>query len=123
MDIVFLEEIKLDIVIGIYEWERKVPQTIRLDIDIGLPHSRAGETDSIADTIDYGEVMARIRQTSGERHFSLVEALAEHIAALIRTEFGAPWVKVSVSKLGMLRGVKRLGIVIERGERPSAQKH
>jgi dihydroneopterin aldolase len=122
MDIVFLEEIKLDIVIGIYEWERKVPQTIRIDIDIGLPHSRAGETDSIADTIDYGAVMARIRQTSAEQHFSLVEALAEHIAALIRTEFGAPWVKVSVAKLGMLRGVKRLGIVIERGERPSAWK-
>lgn len=119
MDIVFLEEIKLDIVIGIYEWERKVPQTIRIDIDIGLPHSRAGETDSIADTIDYGAVMARIRQTTAERHFSLVEALAEHIAALIRTEFGAPWVKVSVAKLGMLRGVKRLGIMIERGERPS----
>lgn len=122
MDIVFLEEIKLDIVIGIYEWERKVPQTIRIDIDIGLPHSRAGETDSITDTIDYGAVMARIRQTAAEQHFSLVEALAEYIAALIRTEFGAPWVKVSVSKLGMLRGVKRLGIVIERGERPSAWK-
>lgn len=120
MDIVFLEEIKLDIVIGIYEWERKVPQTIRLDIEIGLPHSRAGESDSIADTIDYGAVMARIHQLTTEQHFSLVEALAEHIAALIRTEFGAPWVKVSVAKLGMLRGVKRLGIMIERGERLSA---
>ncbi len=120
MDIVFLEEIKLDIVIGIYEWERKVPQTIRIDIEIGLPHSRAGETDSIADTIDYGAVMARIRQTAAERRFSLVEALAEHIAALIRAEFGAPWVKVSVAKLGMLRGVKRLGVVVERGVRPSA---
>ncbi|MBU1692011.1 MAG: dihydroneopterin aldolase [Gammaproteobacteria bacterium] len=120
MDIVFLEEIKLDIVIGIYEWERKVPQTIRIDIDIGLPHSRGGETDNIEDTIDYGAVMARIRQTAAEQQFSLVEALAEHIATLIRTEFGAPWVKVSVAKLGMLRGVKRLGIMIERGERPSA---
>lgn len=120
MDIVFLEEIKLDIVIGIYEWERKVSQTIRIDIEIGLPHSRAGISDDIADTIDYGVVMERIRQTVGEKHFSLVEALAEHIADLIRGEFGAPWVKVSVAKLGMLRGVKRLGIVIERGERSSA---
>lgn len=120
MDIVFLEEIKLDILIGIYEWERKLPQTIRLDIEIGLPHSRAGETDSIADTIDYGVVMERIRQTAAERHFSLVEALAEHIASLIRSEFGAPWVKVSVAKLAMLRGVKRLGVVIERGVRQSS---
>ena len=122
MDIVFLEEIKLDIVIGIYEWERKVSQTIRIDIEIGLPHSRAGKSDDIADTIDYGVVMERIRQTAGEKHFSLVEALAEHIAGLIRGEFGAPWVKVSVAKLGMLRGVKRLGIIIERGERSSASK-
>lgn len=120
MDIIFLEEIKLDILIGIYEWERKVRQTIRIDIEIGLPHSRAAATDSIGDTIDYAEVMARIRQTAAERHFSLVEALAEHIAALIRNEFGAPWVKVSVAKLGMLRDVKRLGVVIERGEKPSA---
>ncbi|MDD5241328.1 MAG: dihydroneopterin aldolase [Sulfuricella sp.] len=120
MDIVFLEEIKLDIVIGIYEWERKVSQTIRIDIEIGLPHSRAGKSDDIADTIDYGVVMERIRQTAAEKHFSLVEAFAEHIAALIRSEFGAPWVKVSVAKLGMLRGVKRLGIIIERGERSSA---
>lgn len=119
MDIVFLEEIKLDILIGIYEWERKIPQTIRIDIEIGLPHSRAGETDSIEDTIDYGTVMERIRHTVAEQHFSLVEALAEHIASLIRNEFGAPWVKVSVAKLGMLRGVKRLGVVIERGERSS----
>ena len=120
MDIVFLEEIKLDILIGIYEWERKVPQTIRIDIEIGLPHNRAGATDSIADTIDYSAVMTRIRQTAAEQHFSLVEALAEHIAALIRNEFGAPWVKVAVAKLGMLRNVKRLGVIIERGERPSA---
>lgn len=122
MDIIFLEEIKLDILIGIYEWERKVPQTIRIDIEIGLPHSRAGTTDSIVDTIDYGTVMERIRQTAAEQHFSLVEALAEHIAALICNEFGAPWVKVSVAKLGMLRNVKRLGIIIERGERPSVSK-
>ena len=122
MDIIFLEEIKLNILIGIYEWERTVPQTIRIDIEVGLPHSRAGATDSIADTIDYGTVMARIRQTTAERHFSLVEALAEHIAALIRGEFGAPWVKVSVAKLYMLRDVKRLGVVIERGEKPSPSK-
>ena len=118
MDIIFLEEIKLDLLIGIYERERLVPQTIRIDIEIGLPDSRAGETDTIGDTIDYGKVMERIRETVAQRHFSLVEALAEHIAGLIRSEFGAPWVKVAVGKIGMLRDVKRLGVIIERGERP-----
>ena len=114
MDKIFLEEIKLNVIVGIYEWERKVAQTLHLDIQIGLPHSRAGQTDSIGDTIDYGTVVARIRQTTAENHFNLVEALAEHIARLVLNEFGAPWVKVGVAKLGALSGVKRLGVVIER---------
>ncbi len=114
MDKIFLDEIRLDLVIGIYEWERKVPQTLQLDIEIGLPHSRAGQSDEVADTIDYGAVVARIRETSAEKHFNLVEALAEHIAHLILHEFGSPWTKVKVAKLGALRGVKRVGVAIER---------
>lgn len=114
MDKIFLEEIKCELIIGIYEWERKVPQTIQLDIQIGLPHSRAGQSDRVEDTIDYGAVVVRIRETAAENHFNLVEALAEHVAQLILREFGAPWVKVSIAKLGALRGVKRLGVVIER---------
>jgi dihydroneopterin aldolase len=116
MDKIFLEEIRLDLVIGIYEWERQVAQTIQLDIEIGLPHSRAGNSDDMADTIDYGAVVTRIRESAVERHFNLVEALAEHVAQLIRGEFGAPWVRVKVAKLGMLRGVKRVGVLIERGD-------
>lgn len=118
MDIIFLDEIRLDIVIGIYEWERQAPQTVQLDIEIGLPHSRAGHSDDVADTIDYGAVMLRLREVAAQRHFNLVEAFAEHVAGLILAEFGAPWVKVGVAKLGMLRGVKRLGIRIERSKAP-----
>lgn len=114
MDKIFLDEVRLDLIIGIYEWERKVPQTIQLDIEIGLPHSRAGQSDDVADTIDYSAVVARICETAAERHFNLVEALAEHIAHLILNEFGSPWAKVKVAKLGMLRGVKRVGVTIER---------
>lgn len=114
MDKIFLEEIKLDLIIGIYEWERKAPQTIHMDIQIGLPHSRAGQSDRVADTIDYSAVVARIRETAAESHFNLVEALAEHVAQLILREFGAPWVAVSIAKPGALRGVKRLGVAIER---------
>lgn len=117
MDIIFLRELKLDVIIGIYEWERKVPQTIQLDLEIGLPNSRAAETDSLADTIDYAGVVTRIREHAAQRPVSLVEALAEQIAQLIRREFGAPWVKVSVAKLGLIRGVKQLGVVIERGSK------
>jgi dihydroneopterin aldolase len=114
MDIIFLHDIRVDLIIGVYDWERKIPQTIQMDIDIGLPHSRAGQTDRVEDTIDYGAVVARVQASLAERHFSLVEALAEHVAQLILREFGAPWVKVSVAKLGLIRGVKRLGVTIER---------
>ncbi len=117
MDIVFLREFNIELVIGVYEWERLAPQTVRLDLDIGLPHSRACTTDLVDDTIDYGKVVTRIQQTLAEKKFSLVETLAEHIAQLLLGEFGAPWVRVSVTKLGLIREVKRLGVTIERGIR------
>ena len=117
MDIIFLREFKLDIIIGIYDWERKVPQTIQLDLEIGLPNSRACETDNVEDTIDYAQIVARIQETLTAKPYFLVEALAEHVAKLIRGEFGSPWVKVSVAKLGLIRGIKQLGVVIERGSK------
>ncbi|MGH8751238.1 MAG: dihydroneopterin aldolase [Burkholderiales bacterium] len=117
MDIIFINEFKIETLIGIYEWERKVPQTIQLDLEIGIPHSKVYQSDSINDTIDYGKVVARLRQTLSEQHFLLLERLAEHLAGLIMKEFGAPWVKVSVAKLGLMRGIKRLGVTIERGRR------
>lgn len=120
MDIIFLHEFKVDTVIGLYDWERALPQTIQLDLDIGLPHNRACRSDDVADTIDYGRVVERVRESLGQQHFSLVEALAEHVAQIILAEFGAPWTKVSVTKLGLLRGVKQVGIAIERGSSDKA---
>jgi len=117
MDIIFLREIKLPVLIGIYQWEQQLPQTIQLDLDIGLPHSRAGQTGNVADTIDYGAVITRIRETLAPQPYSLLEVFAEQVAALVIDEFGAPWVKVSVAKLGLIRGVKLVGLTIERGNR------
>ncbi|MDQ5888192.1 MAG: FolB [Pseudomonadota bacterium] len=117
MDIIFLHEVRIDTLIGVYEWERQAPQTLQLDMELGIPDSRACQTDNIADTIDYGVVVERLRETLAEQHFLLLEALAEHIAHIILNEFGSPWVKLSVAKLGMLRGVKRVGVTIERGQR------
>jgi dihydroneopterin aldolase len=114
MDTIFLNEVSVKTRLGVPEWERMTPQTVMLDIEIAMPHSRACASDAIEDTIDYGEVVRRIRQTLVEHSFKLVEALAEHISQLILTEFGAPWVKIRVSKPGILPGVKALGIIIER---------
>lgn len=117
MDCIFLREVKVELLIGIYEWERRVPQTIQIDLDIALPHSNACHSDQVEDTIDYGSVAERVRQTLAENHFNLVEAAAEHVAQLLLGEFGSPWVRVSITKLGMIRGVRHVGIAIERGIR------
>ncbi|MBX3617190.1 dihydroneopterin aldolase [Nitrosomonas sp.] len=114
MDIIFLHDFKAKTLIGVYPWERIVPQTIRIDLEIALPTSRACQTDNIDDALDYALVVEKINDILTNRHFSLLEALAEHIAQTILSEFQSPWVKVSVAKLGIIRGVKRLGVCIER---------
>jgi dihydroneopterin aldolase len=117
MDIIFLQEVKVETRLGVPEWERLLPQTIVLDIELAMPHSHSCQTDAIDDTIDYGQIVARIRQTLAENSFKLVEALAEHVCQLILSEFNTPWVKVKVGKPGILAGVKQLGVVIERKTR------
>ena len=117
MDIIILSEVKIQTKLGVPEWERMVPQTIVLDIEIAMPNSSSCVTDEITDTIDYGLVVARLRDTLNEKSFKLVEALAENLCQLIITEFKAPWVKIKVAKPGILPGVKSLGVVVERGSK------
>ena len=114
MDIIFLHDFKAKTLIGIYPWERIVPQTIQLDLEIALSTSRACQSDKIEDALDYALIIERINEILANRHFSLLEALAEHIAQTILSEFQSPWVKISVAKLGIIRGVKKLGVCIER---------
>jgi len=114
MDIIFLEQVKVQTKLGVPDWERAAPQTVMLDIEIGYDFSKACQTDAIEDTIDYGQVAARIRETLAENSFKLVEALGEHVCQLILQEFKAQSVKLKVSKPGILPGLKALGIVISR---------
>lgn len=118
MDVIFIKEFKLDTLVGIHEWERRVPQTIQLDLEIALPSGRAAASNQVADTIDYGKVISRIRETLKAEHFPLLEAMAEKLASLVLSEFGAPWVKVSIAKLSLYSGVKQVGVSIERGNPP-----
>ena len=117
MDTIFISEMRLDILIGVYEWERRVPQAVQFDLEIGVPERRAAGSDHLADTIDYAAVATRIEAGVRENHFGLLERVAEHVADLVVREFGAPWVKVSVTKLAPLKNVKRLGVTVERGTR------
>jgi dihydroneopterin aldolase len=116
MDIIFLRELKVTTLIGIYEWEKQVPQTLQLDLEIALPSSRACTSDDIKDALDYADVAQHIQTVLSEGHFSLLESLAEHIAQIIIKDFKAPWVRVSVAKLQAIRNCKMVGISIERGQ-------
>jgi len=117
MDTIFISELKLDALIGIYAWEHEVPQTLQLDLELAVDARRCAHSGRIGDTVDYAKVVARIAETVTGRHFALIEKLAEDIAALVLHEFDTPWVRVSIAKLAPLRGVKKLGVVIERGSR------
>ena len=114
MDTIFLEQVKVQTKLGVPDWERMVPQTIILDIEISYDLSKSCQSDAIEDTIDYGQVVSRIRETLADHSFKLVEALAEHICQLILREFGGLSVKVKVAKPAILPGLKALGVVITR---------
>jgi dihydroneopterin aldolase len=114
MDIIFLREIKLDARIGIYKREKAVTQTVELDLELALPDDRVFKTGKVSDTIDYAVVIERIRAALVEQHYNLVENLAEQVAQIILKEFHAPWVRVSIAKIGALPNARRVGLVIER---------
>ena len=118
MDIVFLHGLRIDTVIGIWDWERRLRQPLVLDLDMGADLSIPGRSDSITDTIDYKAVTKRIFRLADERAFQLVEALAEAIAAILLTEFGLLWVRIKINKQGAVRQVRDVGVIIERRRAP-----
>ncbi len=118
MDIIYLSDLKIDTVIGIYDWERRITQTVSFDLEMATDIRKAAASDAIEDTLDYKAVAKRLIQFVGESEFQLVETLAERVAEIILTEFNVPWVRVRLNKKGAVRHASGVGIVIERGERP-----
>lgn len=117
MDIVFIRELRIDTVIGIYDWERKIKQTVVLDLDMSSDIKKAADTDKIEDALDYKSVAKRLIQFVGESKFELVETLAERCTEIIREEFSVNWVKLTLNKKGALSGATDVGVIIERGQK------
>ena len=117
MDIVYLRDLRIDTVIGIYDWERRTRQTIILDLEMGADVARAAVTERIEDALNYKEVAKRLIQFVGESDFQLVETLAERCAEIILGEFDVPWVRLTLNKKGAVRGASDVGVIIERGTR------
>ena len=118
MDTIFLHELKVETVIGIWDWERKIKQTVVIDLDMAADIRKAAASDEVDDTLNYKLVAKRVQKFTAESEFQLVETLAERIAGIVTDEFDVPWVRVRVNKPGAIRGAKDVGVLIERGERP-----
>ena len=119
MDLVFIEDLRIETIIGIYDWERTTRQVVALDSEMAFDNTRPAASDRIEDTLDYKAVSKRLIAFVGESHFELVETLAERCAALIREEFGVAWLRLKLSKPGAVTGSRAVGVLIERGTRSS----
>lgn len=116
MDIIYLHDLRIDTVIGIYDWERRTRQTVILDLEMGTDIGKAAASDDIDHTLDYKAVAKRLIEFVSNSEFQLVETLAEKIAELVINEFNVPWLRLRLNKQGALRGVRDVGVIIERGQ-------
>jgi dihydroneopterin aldolase len=117
MDIVYIRDLKIQTVIGIFEWERAIKQTVSLDLEMATDIRKAAATDNIDDALNYKAVAKRIIAFVEGSDFLLVETMAEKIAAIVRDEFAVPWLRLRLSKPGAVRGSQDVGVIIERGEK------
>lgn len=116
MDIIFLSELRVEAVIGIFDWERKIKQAVVFDIEMGADIKKAASSDHIDDTLNYKAVSKRVTEFVETSEFQLVETLAEKVAQLIMDEFTVPWLRLKLNKTGAIRGARGVGIIIERGK-------
>jgi len=118
MDVVFIEGLQVETVIGIYDWEKKVKQTVSLDLEMSFDNTVPAARDAIEDTLDYKRISKRLVAFVSETHFGLVETLAERCAEIVMKEFGVQWVRLKLSKPGAVSAAKNVGVIIERGKKP-----
>lgn len=114
MDIIYLHGLKCECTIGIWKWEKAISQTLVLDIDLASDNKKAAANDDIKDALDYQAVTERVQNFAKENAFELIETLVEKLAALILNEFNTDWVRIKLDKGQAVKGVKNVGVIIER---------
>lgn len=117
MDIVYIEGLKADAVIGVYDWEREIRQTLVLDLELASDNRAAAATDGISDAVDYDAISKRILAYVQTSEFELIETLAERVADIVLTEFNIPWLRLKLGKPGAVAEASDVGVIIERGSR------
>ncbi len=117
MDIVFIRDLQIETVIGIYDWERKIKQVISIDLEMATDIRKSAASDQIDDTLNYKAVAKRLISFVADSQYQLVETLAENICEIVMNEFAVPWVRLTLSKPGAVSGSKAVGVIVERGEK------
>ena len=114
MDTTFLRDLRVETIIGIYDWERTTRQTVAIDLEMGWDIARAAASDDIADTLDYKAVAKRLIAFIEQSDFQLVETMAERCAEIVLREFDVTWLRLKIQKPGAVRGSRSVGVIIER---------
>ncbi|PCI42239.1 MAG: dihydroneopterin aldolase [Moraxellaceae bacterium] len=117
MDVVYIKDLQIETIIGIFDWEREIKQIVSMDLEMASDNRLAADNDSIENALDYKSVAKRIISFVEQSSFQLVETLAEEVATIIREEFKVSWVRLRLGKPGALRGATDVGVIIERGEK------
>jgi len=117
MDTIFIHDLRIETRIGVYAWEQQRAQPLLLDVEFALPSAKPFTSDKIDDAVDYSRVVERLKALAADHPHQLLERFAEAVAAIVRSEFAVPWVRVKVAKLAPIAGVRQLGVTIERGMR------
>ncbi|MCY4263268.1 MAG: dihydroneopterin aldolase [Gammaproteobacteria bacterium] len=117
MDIVYIKELEVSTIIGIYDWERKELQTVSLDLEMGANIRMAAAADNIEKTLNYKAVAKRLIEFIESSEFFLVETLAEKTANIVLSEFDVPWLRLRLGKPGAVTGSRDVGVIIERGSK------
>ncbi|MGK2889896.1 MAG: bifunctional dihydroneopterin aldolase/7,8-dihydroneopterin epimerase [Candidatus Malihini olakiniferum] len=117
MDIVFIEELTVIAIIGVYDWEQTISQKLVLDIEMGWDNCKAAVSDDVRDCLSYADVSEAVIAHVSSQPFALVERVAEEVAQLLIQRFAIPWLRIKVSKPGAVAQARQVGVVIERGAR------
>ncbi len=117
MDIVFIRDLEVKAVIGVFDWERKIRQRLIFNIELGTDISASAKTDSLDDTLDYKAISHAVEELAEASSYQLVEALVEEVAQMVMKDFGVRWLSITLDKPGAVSCARSVGVQIERGQK------
>ena len=117
MDAVRIRGLKVEAIVGVHDWERRLPRPVVIDLELATDAARAAKADALKDALDYAAVAKAVTEFVGASQFQLVETLAERLAEKLRAQFGVAWVRLEVHKPGAVPGAQDVSVSIERGQR------